>query len=209
MLQSMETTGLTLPDKKIYGMTGGSIVPIPLRRAYESKFPKFEFLVVYGTTENSPTSFMTTVDMPKKVKEETCGFPLPYTEGKIIDTKGQIVERGQIGEVCTRGYLVFQGYQNEPDKTAEVIDSSGWYHTGDLGYLTEEGALVITGRSKVGRFTDTSNVKSSNNDKFERNLNLGFTVLSSYFTTIYGYCFLLIYQTYVLFLIVNEPNLQK
>ena len=69
-------------------------------------------------------------------------------EGKIIDKNGQIVDRGQIGEVCTRGYLIFQGYWNEPEKTAEVIDQAGWYHTGDLGYLTEEGALVITGRSK-------------------------------------------------------------
>ena len=69
-------------------------------------------------------------------------------EGKIIDKNGQIVDRGQIGEVCTRGYLIFQGYWNEPEKTAEVIDRAGWYHTGDLGYLTEEGALVITGRSK-------------------------------------------------------------
>ena len=50
--------------------------------------------------------------------------------------------------MCTRGYLIFQGYWNEPEKTAEVIDQAGWYHTGDLGYLTDDGALVITGRSK-------------------------------------------------------------
>ena len=50
--------------------------------------------------------------------------------------------------MCTRGYLIFQGYWNEPEKTAEVIDQAGWYHTGDLGYFTDDGALVITGRSK-------------------------------------------------------------
>ena len=86
MLHTINTTGMDLGDsnRKLYGFTGGSIVPLPLRRAYEQKFPNFEFLVVYGTTENSPTSFMTTSDSPKKVKEETCGFVLPHT-GTVID----------------------------------------------------------------------------------------------------------------------------
>ena len=87
MLQTINTTGMDLGDsnRKLYGFTGGSIVPLPLRRAFERKFPNFEFLVVYGTTENSPTSFMTSSDSPKHVKEETCGFVLPQT-GNLVDS---------------------------------------------------------------------------------------------------------------------------
>ena len=73
----------------------------------------------------------------------------PFTEAKIIDTQtGRIVPRGTHGEICTRGYCVFKGYWNDPEKTAETVDEDGWYHSGDVGYLTEDGGLVVTGRSK-------------------------------------------------------------
>ena len=73
----------------------------------------------------------------------------PHTEAKIVNvSNNQTVERGIIGEVCVRGYCVFKGYWNDEEKTREVIDQDNWYHTGDLGYLTDEGALVVTGRAK-------------------------------------------------------------
>jgi fatty-acyl-CoA synthase len=61
---------------------------------------------------------------------------------------GEVLQRGEIGELCTRGYSVMQGYWNQPDKTAEAIDAEGWMHTGDLARMDEDGYLVIEGRIK-------------------------------------------------------------
>ena len=59
-----------------------------------------------------------------------------------------MLERGEIGELCTRGYAVMNGYWNQPDKTAEAIDADGWMHTGDLARMDEDGYIVIEGRIK-------------------------------------------------------------
>ena len=55
---------------------------------------------------------------------------------------------GETGEMCIRGPCVFKGYFNEPEKTAEVVDKDGWYHTGDLATMDESGYAKIVGRSK-------------------------------------------------------------
>jgi fatty-acyl-CoA synthase len=72
----------------------------------------------------------------------------PHVEVKIVDGKGRIVPRGAVGELCTRGYSVMRGYWNDPEKTAEAIDASGWMHTGDLATLDHEGYCNIVGRIK-------------------------------------------------------------
>ena len=61
---------------------------------------------------------------------------------------GEVLERGEIGELCTRGYAVMRGYWNQPDKTAEAIDADGWMHTGDLARMDADGYIVIEGRIK-------------------------------------------------------------
>ena len=61
---------------------------------------------------------------------------------------GDVLERGEIGELCTRGYAVMQGYWDQPDKTAEAIDADGWMHTGDLARMDDDGYVVIEGRIK-------------------------------------------------------------
>jgi fatty-acyl-CoA synthase len=60
----------------------------------------------------------------------------------------EVLERGAIGELCTRGYAVMRGYWDQPDKTGEAIDADGWMHTGDLARMDEDGYLVIEGRIK-------------------------------------------------------------
>jgi len=61
---------------------------------------------------------------------------------------GEVLERGGIGELCTRGYAVMRGYWNQPDKTAEAIDAEAWMHTGDLARMDADGYIVIEGRIK-------------------------------------------------------------
>jgi fatty-acyl-CoA synthase len=67
---------------------------------------------------------------------------------KIVDAEGRVVPRGQHGELLTRGYSVMKGYWDDAERTGEVIDESGWMHTGDLAILDAEGYCTITGRLK-------------------------------------------------------------
>jgi len=79
----------------------------------------------------------------------TIGAIHPHVEGKIIDAAtGNIVARGETGELCTRGYLVMLGYWNNPDATATAIDTARWMHTGDLAVMRDDGYVNIVGRLK-------------------------------------------------------------
>src|SRR4029077_11732648 len=79
----------------------------------------------------------------------TVGRVGPHLEVKVIDPEtGLVLPRGAHGELCTRGYCVMLGYWDEPEKTAEAIDTARWMHTGDLAVMDEAGYLNIVGRIK-------------------------------------------------------------
>jgi fatty-acyl-CoA synthase len=82
-------------------------------------------------------------------RAETVGRPLPQTEIKIVSLDdGQTVPFGAVGEICVRGYLVMDGYLDDPAATSAAIDDAGWLRTGDLGSMDERGYLTIRGRVK-------------------------------------------------------------
>jgi len=99
-------------------------------------------------TETSPVSFQTSADDPLDRRVSTVGRVQPHIEVKIVDEAGKVVPPGKPGELCTRGYSVMLGYWGDEEKSAEVIDSAGWMHTGDLATIDEEGYCNIVGRIK-------------------------------------------------------------
>lgn len=101
----------------------------------------------YGMTEASPV-ISANPPLPGWVKTGCIGLPLPSTECKIVADDGTEVPVGQCGELCIRGPQVMQGYWNKPEETAEVIDSDGWLHTGDMAIAREDGYLSIVDRKK-------------------------------------------------------------
>lgn len=97
----------------------------------------------YGLTETSPIA---TTNRPGARRIGSVGKPLPGVEILLADVEGYPEEN--VGEVCVRGPNVMQGYHNLPDKTAEVMDDDGTFHTGDLGRIDDDGFLWIIGRVK-------------------------------------------------------------
>ena len=130
------------------GIMAGSPCPIEVMRRAVDKMNLREMTICYGMTETSPVSFQTTTDDPLERRVGTVGRIHPHLEVKIVDAEGRIVPRGVTGELCTRGYSVMLGYWGEDARTAQVIDSARWMHTGDLAVLDADGYCNIVGRLK-------------------------------------------------------------
>ena len=131
------------------GIMAGSSCPIELMRQVTEVMHMYELTIAYGLTEASPVITQTRTDDSLERRVTTVGRLLPHTEVKIVDAAtGKTVPRGAIGELRTRGYLVMQGYYNNPKATAETIDAKGWLSTGDLATMDEDGYVRITGRIK-------------------------------------------------------------
>ncbi|NMX94499.1 MULTISPECIES: AMP-binding protein [unclassified Pseudomonas] len=130
------------------GIMAGSTCPIEVMRRVISDLHMSEVQIAYGMTETSPVSLQTGADDDLERRVTTVGRTQPQLESKIIDEAGNTVPRGQIGELCTRGYSVMLGYWNNPEGTREAIDDAGWMHTGDLASMDEQGYVCIAGRNK-------------------------------------------------------------
>ncbi len=105
-----------------------------------------ELLVGYGLTETSP---VLTCRRPWRNIRGGAGQPLPETEIKIVDPETfQIRKLGQKGLVLARGPQIMSGYLGKRSESKKVLDSTGWFNTGDLGMLLTDGSLILTGRAK-------------------------------------------------------------
>ncbi|MFF5209598.1 AMP-binding protein [Streptosporangium sp. NPDC000396] len=147
---------LGLPDFAGYDLTSlrtgimaGSPCPVEVMKRVISEMNMAEVAICYGMTETSPVSTQTRGDDDLERRTSTVGRVMPNVEIKIVDpVTGMTVPIGEPGELCTRGYSVMLGYWNEPGKTAEVIDSARWMHTGDLATMRDDGYVNIVGRIK-------------------------------------------------------------
>lgn len=131
------------------GIMAGSPCLVEVMKEVNRRMNMSEIVIVYGQTETSPGITMTTTRDPLERRVSTVGKVFPHSEIKIIDPDtGKIVPRGDIGEICARGYMVMKCYYNNPSATHVTLDPDGWNHTGDLGSLDGEGYLRIEGRLK-------------------------------------------------------------
>jgi long-chain acyl-CoA synthetase len=125
-------------------VSGGAPLPATTLAALEARFP-VPVLEGDGPTECSPVTCVNPMDGPRKVG--SVGPALPGVEIAIFDENDQPVPTGEIGEIVVRGDNVMLGYLNQPEATAEAM-KGGWYHTGDLGKLDEDGYVYIVDRKK-------------------------------------------------------------
>jgi len=129
--------------------TGGSPCPVELMRRIIERMRVPRVFVLYGQTEASPVITMAHPEDSVDQCISTIGLALPNTEVKIVSTvTGDTLSAGQQGELCTRGYHVMKGYDEEPEATARAIDGEGWLHTGGLAVMDPDQHFHITGRSK-------------------------------------------------------------
>lgn len=101
----------------------------------------------YGLTETAPFSSFLTPEWALK-KLGSAGQPPMFSDIRIVDADNQVLANDERGEICIKGPNIMKGYWNRPEATAEAIDSQGWFHSGDIGYLDEDGFLFICDRLK-------------------------------------------------------------
>ena len=131
------------------GVMAGSLCPETVMKKVQSEMNMKEVSICYGMTETSPVSTQTHIGIDLLKQTTTVGTVQDHLEIKIVDPEtGQILPRGEAGELCTRGYSVMLKYWNNRTLTSEVLDENRWMHSGDLATMDEEGYISITGRIK-------------------------------------------------------------
>ncbi len=130
------------------GIIGGGTYTPEQFVEFEQKFG-MTFLSSLGQTECSAGLTVANMDDPLDVRSTTVGHFMNHVEHKIAHLEtGAPLPVGERGEICVRGYLVMSEYYGDPEQTAKTIDSEGWCHTGDMGWLDEDGNVHLCGRIK-------------------------------------------------------------
>lgn len=136
------------------GISGGA--PCPLTVITALREAGMEFTEGFGMTETAPIAACL---QPEDVVAHagSIGRPAQFNDFRIVNEEGEQVPLGEVGELCVRGPNVFIGYWNKPDETAKAL-RSGWFHTGDLAHVDEEGFYTLVDRKKDMIITGGENV---------------------------------------------------
>ncbi|MGD9915917.1 MAG: AMP-binding protein, partial [Rhizobiaceae bacterium] len=120
-----------------------------VQSAVAERWKKLTGIVIsegYGLSETSPVATGNRFDADEF--SGTIGLPIPSTEIAIRDDDGKDVALGEVGEICIRGPQVMAGYWNRPDETAKVMTADGFFRSGDMGFMNEDGYTKIVDRKK-------------------------------------------------------------
>ncbi len=129
-------------------ITGGSNAEPQLLEKLHKTFPGATVMNLYGLSESSGAIVMSPWDSDFETTVRSIGKPIGNFEVKVVDEKGKELPPGEIGELLFRGDAICQGYFRMPEETAESFDREGWLHTGDMGYVDENGYITLMGRKK-------------------------------------------------------------
>jgi len=139
---------------------GGERTPEARIRSFGEAFPNARYIDAYGLTEsNSGDTFM--VPGMELAKIGSTGRAAPHLEVEIRDESGAKLRPGQDGEICLRGRKITSGYWNDKQRTDEAFFPEGWFRTGDIGHLDDEGFLYLTDRKKDMILSGGENIASS------------------------------------------------
>ncbi|HET9075118.1 MAG TPA: long-chain fatty acid--CoA ligase [Solirubrobacteraceae bacterium] len=142
---------LNLPDRERYDTStlticasGGSAMPVELLKGFEQAFA-CKVLEGYGLSETSPVASFNHPDRERK--PGSIGTPVKGVEMKVVDDADNDVAHGEVGEIVIRGHNVMKGYLNRPEASADAL-RGGWFHTGDMARIDEDGYFFIVDRKK-------------------------------------------------------------
>jgi acyl-CoA synthetase (AMP-forming)/AMP-acid ligase II len=139
---------------------GASPIPQPVLERAMKAFPSASFTQAYGMTELAPVATMLSPADHEAGRLRAAGRAAPHAEVRVVDPDDAEVPAGTVGEIIVRGGHVMQGYWNSPDETAHAL-RGGWMHTGDGGYLDEQGYLYVVDRLKDMIVSGGENVYSA------------------------------------------------
>jgi long-chain acyl-CoA synthetase len=125
-------------------VSGGASLPLEILRGFEEKFGCV-ILEGYGLSETSPVASFNLPDRPRK--PGSIGVPVEGVQMRLVDDLGRPAPEGEIGEIAIKGPNVMKGYLGKPEATAEAI-TDGWFRTGDLARVDEDGYFYIVDRKK-------------------------------------------------------------
>ncbi len=128
----------------VFCLSAATKMPENLIRQVEEQLG-WRYAEAWGLTE---VSCVGTTAPYTKTKIGSCGRGMDDGEIKVIDEQGNTLPTRQQGELCVRGTCVTQGYLNKAEATAEIFDSEGWFHSGDIAYMDEDGYAYIVDRKK-------------------------------------------------------------
>jgi long-chain acyl-CoA synthetase len=128
----------------VFCLSAATKMPENLIRQVEQRL-KWRYAEAWGLTE---VSCVGTTAPYEETRIGSCGTGMDDAEIKVVDEQGNILPPGKQGELCIRGTCVTKGYLNNPEATKEAFDTEGWFHSGDIAYMDEEGYAYIVDRKK-------------------------------------------------------------